>query len=576
MSKKIFKISFIFILLIALFLRFYKLGRIPSSLYWDETAMFLDSKIIADTGRDMHDRPWLQAMFISYGDYKLPVYIWFASFFIKIMGVSEFTFRLTSAIAGILGVIIAALIARKLFFKKQFEKDLIFLSTMLVIALSPWSILFSRTAFEGHFGQFFLNLAVLLFLYSSKKKLFLFLSQIAAVFATYTYFSVRFVWPILFVFLIFYQNQNIFKLSQLRKKCSCQVLRKNFKKKSLFILINFLLPLSLYLILLIPMFSSPLYHESNQFRLSTKSIFNSQDWPVIANQYREIAGNSKIDRLFYNRYLLIGRELVKNYAEHLSLDYLFISGDANLRHGTTRHGLFLFPFIIPFFIGLFQLTKKHKSELLLLTLWWFLALLPASVPETTPHALRTLNALTPICLIIALGLTKLISLITSFSKRRESLPIYFSLAAYCLICLFSVFQFIRHYFIHYPVESSFAWQDAYKELALKIFEKKSTANVWVESFDDRFFLWILAYGPYNSSKIQEMLRDKYRLEQIENITFRGYDWKKISELDHKILVIGRTESINAQLEKTAIKPNWLETIQDHNHNDKFTLLEFGN
>ncbi|KKT97629.1 MAG: hypothetical protein UX00_C0008G0003 [Microgenomates group bacterium GW2011_GWB1_45_17] len=67
------------ILLIAAVLRLYKLGSIPVSMYIDEIAIGVDAKSIAQTGRDMHGHSWLTPMFLSYGDYKLPVYIWIAT-----------------------------------------------------------------------------------------------------------------------------------------------------------------------------------------------------------------------------------------------------------------------------------------------------------------------------------------------------------------------------------------------------------------------------------------------------------------------------------------------------------------
>jgi len=55
MSKRRYWFGFIFILFLAIFLRFYKLGQIPVSLYWDEAAILLDAKIVSRTGHDMHN-----------------------------------------------------------------------------------------------------------------------------------------------------------------------------------------------------------------------------------------------------------------------------------------------------------------------------------------------------------------------------------------------------------------------------------------------------------------------------------------------------------------------------------------
>mgnify|MGYP003988032779 FL=1 len=89
MTRRRYWIGFFLILLLAIFLRFYKLGQVPVSLYWDEAAILLDAKVVSQTGRDVHGNPWLQVLFPSYGDFKLPTYIWLAALSVKFLGVTE-------------------------------------------------------------------------------------------------------------------------------------------------------------------------------------------------------------------------------------------------------------------------------------------------------------------------------------------------------------------------------------------------------------------------------------------------------------------------------------------------------
>ena len=371
MTKRRYWLVFTLILFLATFLRFYKLGQIPVSLYWDEAAILLDSKVTSQTGFDMHDRPWLQVLFPSYGDFKLPIYIWLATLSVKFLGVSELAVRLPSALVGLATIVLAGLISKELFFKlSDKNKNLLQLMTMLTVTISPWSIMFSRTGFEGHLGQLILALSVWVILKARKKEWLILLSPVLGALATYTYFSVRFVWPVVFIFTA---------LLVLKKKAG-----------------KWLAPaLIIFGALLLPMMKSPLYVESNTFRYSTTSVLNAYDYPIQSNEYRELAGFSFMDRVLFHRHWLMGRELIKNYTDNLSLNYLFLTGDPNLRHGTGEHGLFLLIFLPVLLIGLYELFKKQRPELLILIVWWLIALLPASVPETTPHSLRSLNALVP-------------------------------------------------------------------------------------------------------------------------------------------------------------------------------------
>lgn len=575
MTEKLFFKFFLLIILVASFLRLSNLGQIPVSLYWDEAAMLIDAKTIAQTGQDMHGNPWYQLIYPSYGDYKLPVYIWFASISVKLFGVSEWALRLPSALAGIGTVISAGLIARFLFKNSKINPQLLQLLTMTVVALSPWSIMFSRTGFESHLAQFFVSLSILtlVWFHSSiappyqfgKEKLssILKLTIIAILgsLATYTYFSVRFVWPVIFITI-----QLFFALKFISNKTKAKNLIKSF-------LLSSIVPLVIFTLLLIPMIKSPLYEESNRFRYSTSSVLNSYDYPVISNQLRELAGNTTLDRFFFHRNLLLIKELAKNYSDHLNLNYLFVSGDANLRHGTTSHGLFLIILLPIFIYGLFKLFLQNKRTLCILVIWWIISLLPASVPETTPHALRSLNGLIPLSIIIGYGLTEFITITLVRSKKKTFKII---LASFSFLALFNIGQFINHYFYHYPQQSARDWQDGYKELALTIDQNKdSVETVWVEPFEGRFYLWLLAFGNYSATDIQTIPKENYSIKKFDNIEIAPYDWGRLKNNPIKIIVAGETNNINTNLAKIETKPNWVREIYSKDGMSRFKIVEFG-
>ena len=67
--------SIIVILLIAAFLRFYKLDSYPVSISWDEAAIGYNAYSIAQTGKDEYGQKF-PVLFRSFNDYKLPGYIY--------------------------------------------------------------------------------------------------------------------------------------------------------------------------------------------------------------------------------------------------------------------------------------------------------------------------------------------------------------------------------------------------------------------------------------------------------------------------------------------------------------------
>jgi len=330
---------------------------------------------------------------------------------------------------------------------------------------------------------------------------------------------------------------------------------------------KWLLPaFAIFGLLLIPMTNSSLYAQSNIFRYSTTSILNAYDYPLQSNQYQELAGTDLFNRALFHRHWLMARELMENYADNLSLNYLFLTGDSNLRHGTGEHGLFLLIFLPILLVGIYQLFKKQRLELLLLISWWLIALLPASVPETTPHALRSLNALVPISLILGYGLTYLFF---NWSKKNQ----FLLKIVLILIMAFSVFEFSYHYFIQYQADSAYDWQDGYKEMALEINAAlPHVSDVYIDEFDDRFYLWLLAYGDYTPDQIQAMPKENYQVREMEKITFHEYHWSKIDSLDRKILVVGLKNSIDEGLSEYHIWPTWEKEIFQANGESPFKVV----
>ncbi|MBD3279568.1 MAG: hypothetical protein GF390_02545, partial [Candidatus Pacebacteria bacterium] len=461
MRKNWWFLSWVLILAIAFGLRFYRLGQVPTGLYWDEVAMLVDAKSLAQTGSDMHGNFWLTTMFPSYGDYKLPVYLWLAAGAVKIFGVSEWALRLPSALAGVTTVIIAGWLAQELARLTQVKKllaSIAGLTTALIIAISPWSVAFSRAGFEGHLGQLLLASAVLLVVKAKKHWWLMIFAPVVAALATYAYYSVRFVWPVVLIVTAGAVFWPWSKWSALKSWLGILVLAKK-------IFLWLLMPLLIYLLCLIPMFQSSFYAPSQQFRLTADSILNQHDFALESNFLREQAGNTIVDRLLFHRHWLLIKALLKNLSAHLSINFLFLSGDINLRHGTGQHGLFLLPFLPFLFIGLYYLWQQHRSAWLILLSWWLTALAPASVPLTVPHALRSLNALVPLAIIIGFGLARGVEWLIKLKTIQKQAAVS---VVFVLLTGLALVQYLHYYYLVYPVKSHQFWQGNYKQEAQRI------------------------------------------------------------------------------------------------------------
>jgi hypothetical protein len=225
---------------------------------------------------------------------------------------------------------------------------------------------------------------------------------------------------------------------------------------------------------------------------------------------RQLSGNTFLSRLLFNQKLFQFSQLLRNYTRHLSFDFLFLHGDANLRHSTTTSGLFyliLAPFLL---LGLIQLWIKHRPLFFLLTLWWLAALLPASVPLTSvPHALRTLNALVPSALIIAFG-------VAYWLAHSRSLPLR---AIFGLCLVGSVTGFSWYYLTIYPATSAPAFQADYpKHIQLLTQNQGSYANIYTLGTNENLYLWYLLLPTTDLTHLPPAT--DFKFPSVDNIRFQ--------------------------------------------------------
>lgn len=543
---------------IAIGLRLYKFGEIPTSLYWDEMAMYVDLKALVATGNDMHGRPWYQLIFPSYGDYKLPVYLWFATVTAKILGVSFFSLRLPSAIGGLATIVVTFFIAQQLAKKETTNRNKIYLglTTAMTVAFSVWSITFSRTAFEGHLAQMFLGLAVLMLFFTRKKYRFHLLSIFFAALATYTYFSVRFVWPLIYIlFSVVFATDFLQQFSL---------------KKVVTYVFYATVPLLIYIISLIPMYQADFYSEMNTYRYSTNSILNSDLHIQQSSEFRVIAGDTLLDKIAFHRYLIQGRELLKNISDNLDPYYVFFSGDVNLRHGTQYFGLFLPLWLIFFLIGIYNLFYKNWRYLVFTLGWWLAALLPASFPQETPHALRSLNGLIPLSLLIGYGIYQVTRY---YQLSKESIVKYAVASIFVLLLMIETLFFNYHYFAVYPDLSKSSWHTEYAEWSREIMAMRTgKGKTIIVTPEDKFYLWFMGLGYYNGSEFHTWPSENFKFLEFDNIIFGDIYaiYRNAADLD---VIAGRPRIINEVQENMNLEFSEVRTMYIRDTGEEFIIAK---
>ena len=194
----------IIILIIASIVRLYQVTSIPVSLSWDEAAIGWNAKSIFHTRRDEYGK-LLPLVFKSFGDYKAPLYIYLTAPIVGIFGLSTFNIRILSIISGVVSVISIYLLVKNQ--TKNKNKALI---SSLLFAITPWSIIFSRGAFEQNLSVALILLGTYLFFTAFKKPKILFLSTISFTLSLYAYHSAKIFTPLLTLYLIFLYKEELF------------------------------------------------------------------------------------------------------------------------------------------------------------------------------------------------------------------------------------------------------------------------------------------------------------------------------------------------------------------------------
>lgn len=507
----------IVILLLASFLRFYKLASFPVSLSWDEAAIGYDAFSIAKTGHDQYGKKF-PILFQSFNDYKLPGYIYVDSIFVKAFDLSEFWVRFPSAIFGTFAVFLIYLLFSKILDRK------IALSTSFLMAISPWHLQFSRAAFESNAALTIVLLGLTLIFYGFKNKISALLSIPALSLSLYFYYSPRIFAPLILIIIALVYKDKI---------------AKNLK--------YFLAGTFTAGLILIPIALMTLSAQGLK-RVQEVSIFTDRS---IIEPYvlAKASSQNPLAGIFLNRRIPLAFETLHDYFSHFSPGFLFFGDDPNPRHRSVFHGN-LYTFEMPLLaLGLWALLKrKEKSKLFILS-WLLIAPIPAGLAREFPHGLRALLMLPAVLTLSGIGLTVALKL------RFAKFMIPLALAIFVINYLFT-------YYIVYPKTSGSAWAYGYKQAF-------SQTSVLDSSYDRIIFTgsyWkpYIFYLFYN--KIDPDTFAKNRSEtKIGKYRFGVAAWDGGKNLD-----LDAIEGLKSAKTLLVVSPQELVNL---NSNEKFTILK---
>ncbi len=523
-NVKITVILFWLILIVAAVIRLWQFGKVPVGLDWDEASLGYNAFSILHTGRDEYGK-WLPVILQSFGDYKPALYAYLIIPFISFMGLTVEAVRLPSALAGIATVALTYFLA-----KKVCNSEKMGLLAMLLLAISPWHIQFSRIGFESNVGLFFNVALVTFFVYGLKKHWLLFLSAICFALSIYTYQSEKVFTPLIALLVMSIWWKDIWKLP----------------KKTIIVTI------ALAVVLLAPMVQFMITDKNAFARAAGVSVFSQANGFTVQSSDKVLADKEvgdKVGAILDNRRVLMVKTIIGNYLVHFDPNWLFVTG-VNTRHRAPNMGL-LYLWELPFLlIGIYQLlfSKLDRKYKYLIFGWFLLAPVPAAVTTGVPHEVRVLNILPMFQIFTGFGILTVSSYVKQWEKLIQ--------VAFMVVCIGFISLNIAYYFDQYFVQQNYyaardwryGYQDAVKYVASQAQNYDSilvsNKNLMDQSYI--FFLFYLQYPPqlYQQSVAQGM-------EQGDDHAFGKYEFRFVDpnmyNCKPRIMVVGHYDQFTQPL-----------------------------
>ncbi len=544
---------FCLILILAGALRFYKLGEVPIELNRDEASLGYSAFSILKTGHEDHGIYW-PINIESFGDWKLPVYVYTLIPFIKIFGLHPWVVKLPSALAGLGIVAIGWVLAWKLGEKIVESKWRLFFAhfTMLLLAISPWDIHLSHMAYEAHLGMLLMLAGTTLFIFANESKnkkdqTWLILSTILFGLTLFTYHSYQVFTPLFALALLFIYQKETLSLWKNSKKVfiTCATIAGFFS-------------ISLILTSI----------KANQTKFAALSIFDKKAYAPIMEVNRGYFENRNhiLAKVRDNYPSLLTNQIQRNVTDLFSTKFLFFEGGTHGSHDIAGTGK-MYPLEAIFLmLAGYEILKRWQNKSLdksikLVLLWLILASVAPIITFEAAHTIRFSPALFSLIFLSALGLLTIV-------KKLNQPLIKILLFGISGILIYSTIYFATTYFVVAPK----------RDINLHNWEIKTLIKLINERYDDYDkivmpgstwspYIYFLFYNQIDPATLDEQIEyfpvgsDGFKhVKKLGKIVFSDVDWNEndnknaLYVMKQKEIPGDKLESNHYQLEYSLTNP----------------------
>lgn len=412
LSKKVLIgfIPVVLIILLASFLRFIWVDKVPNAVGGDEIVYLVTAKASFLTGHDIFQK-WspINGLFFKYpkGETQAELPYIIDSFFVGPMPFSLLIAHLPTAIMSTLMALFVYLVAKELLGRRAG------ILAGLIAAVNPWFIYIGRTAYEGTPAMLFFLVGFWVLLKTKGWRILF--SFPFFVLAFYSYIATKLIFlPLIFVFIVY---------------TYLYITNKKYFKQYL---VLFLLCIGL-----VGFFFVSLKMNPSTARLS--EILTPFD-PAIANEVNAIRKTSiynPLTEILTNKYTVFANILFTKTLKSFAADYLFVNGDEFF--SIWRHGMFYYIDALFMLLGLLFMFAKKRPVFSLFSLLILIGIIPQVFhkADTVNFVIHMTMSIVFMVMLIGYGISETIEY---FKNKKIKLAATLIIVALYLISVVNFFN----------------------------------------------------------------------------------------------------------------------------------------
>jgi len=493
MRNKLKKHRYLLVILVVVgaLLRFYKLGVVPSGATNDEIGFMYNAYSLFTTGKNIYGvtLPFITRIGVPF----LPVQTYLIAPFVGILGLSAFTGRMLNAILGVGEIALLYWLVVQIFSSRK-----IAFWAGLALAISPWHLQLTRSAYDPVSALFFYLLAVNLFIYAVNKKK-----------------SILIALPPLLLVVFSYRAMNIILLPTIALLVMFNInYIKTIKRELILFAVGVLAILGLFF-----------YITNIEGKEYVAEVFAVSESPLnfavgaqdVNRELRESIAPLFVSRIFSNKILYSLRQFRENYIGFFSTNYLFTAGDPNPIYSLWWRGM-LYIIELPLIIfGLIYLYKKNSKSANFIVLSILISPLPSALSGPT-YVARSFNAVPYLMVLVGAGIVYYFEWVTKF---RSLILRYLLISIFSFIYVFQLGSYLHQYYNRYSIYGAAAWFRSMRDLSDYVSNEKQNYKKVIYANASTFE--ILHYSFWTKTDpivVQQALSNgSSSANQIENILF---------------------------------------------------------